>query len=405
MKKMTPKSLELSFLLVLLLGFLYHSVAGVGLCSVKHCTDRSRCVLSKDHRRCKCIVGYYGDYCEKDGQITVMCGSNYIAIRAVQDFFQYFNVPLEALHLPNQTCRAEIEVIDNVTYYMSSVSKEKYLACGGKPLETNFTHITYALTLMSDPQVSGNIVRDPVIKINYTCVFPYIRSVSLPFPIVPFSSEMVVRVDELDATIQMLLYTDHTYTKAFTSAPTIELRDNVFVEVAVTEPAGFFLLRVNECWATQSPQPNSTEGLVHTLLQNGCVNDPTVSFINGSYGEAGRNGETSTVRYSFSMFRFTTEPNSLYLHCTVQLCEPDDAVSCTPICKSVSKREAVKADPSQGLLSYGPIKIEVPHRPRASLLTTVVLSVAAVWIVGFFLVILVTVTKEGQRRLSQSQEH
>lgn len=70
-----------------------------------------------------------------DGQITVMCGSNYIAIRAVQDFFQYFNVPLEALHLPNQTCRAEIEVIDNVTYYMSSVSKEKYLACGGKPLE------------------------------------------------------------------------------------------------------------------------------------------------------------------------------------------------------------------------------------------------------------------------------
>lgn len=40
-------------------------------------------------------------------------------------------------------------------------------------------------------------------------------------------SETVMRVDELDATIQMMLYTDHTYTKAFSSAPTIELRDKV----------------------------------------------------------------------------------------------------------------------------------------------------------------------------------
>lgn len=43
----------------------------------------------------------------------------------------------------------------------------------------------------------------------------------------------------------------------------------VYVEVTVTEPADFFLLRVNECWATQSPQPNTTEGSVHTLLLNG----------------------------------------------------------------------------------------------------------------------------------------
>lgn len=36
-----------------------------------------------------------------------------------------------------------------------------------------------------------------------------------------------MRVDDLDATIQMMLYTDHTYTKAYTSAPSIELRDKV----------------------------------------------------------------------------------------------------------------------------------------------------------------------------------
>lgn len=40
-------------------------------------------------------------------------------------------------------------------------------------------------------------------------------------------SETVMRVDELDATIQMMLYTDHTYTKVYSSAPTIELRNKV----------------------------------------------------------------------------------------------------------------------------------------------------------------------------------
>lgn len=109
-----------------------------------------------------------------------------------------------------------------------------------------------------------------------------------------------MRVDELDATIQMMLYTDHTYTKVYSSAPTIELRNKVgqrsltsltksesnlcfcslkellknkrvqvYVEVTVTEPADVFLLRINKCWATQTPQPNTTEGTQHTLLQNG----------------------------------------------------------------------------------------------------------------------------------------
>ena len=54
-------------------------------------------------------------------------------------------------------------------------------------LQKNITHVSYSLSLLTDPQVMGNIIRDPVIKIDYTCVFPYIRTVSLPFPVVPFS--------------------------------------------------------------------------------------------------------------------------------------------------------------------------------------------------------------------------
>lgn len=96
-----------------------------------------------------------------------------------------------------------------------------------------------------------------------------------------------------------------------------------------------------------------------------------------------------------------TEPHDLYLHCTVELCVPEDHLSCSPVsapdsprtfnprlkgwgngyempqrfivsssssqnCNSISKREAVRAEPSVGLLSYGPIKIEMSKRPEFS---------------------------------------
>lgn len=66
-------------------------------------------------------------------------------------------------------------------------TKEVAMICVFCFLQTNFTHISYSLSLLTDPRVIGNIIRDPVIKIDYTCVFPYVRSVSLPFPVVPFS--------------------------------------------------------------------------------------------------------------------------------------------------------------------------------------------------------------------------
>ncbi|CAN9498701.1 unnamed protein product [Ophioblennius macclurei] len=395
---MIPPGCKLIVALLLFLSLENFRVEG--MCSVELCTNRTRCLLSEDLRSCKCAGGYFGDHCDRNADIKVMCGRDFMSIRVLEDFFTYHKVPLASVHLPNASCRAQREVIGGVPYFMSRTSKDKYLACGGEPIQKNLTHISYSLSLLSEPRISGNIIRDPVIKMDFKCLYPYVRSVSLPFPLSPLSSETVMHVDELDATIQMMLYTDRTYARPFSSSPSIELRDKVYVEVSVTEPADFFLLQINECWATQSPQPNSTEGSVHTLLQNGCAKDATVSFV---LGESGVNGGNSTVRYSFDMFRFIAEPHHLYLHCTVQLCERDDAPSCVPNCNSVSKREALKVDPSKGLLSYGPIRIEIPEKPKSSILS-VVLPVVGVWALGVFLLVVIAVAKAGRRRLSQAED-
>ncbi|XP_013889501.1 zona pellucida glycoprotein d [Austrofundulus limnaeus] len=397
---MNRKGFEL--VLVFFLGFMCNRVDGI--CSVEHCTDPTTCVLSEDQRSCKCAPGFYSDLCDKSAQFKVMCGKDYMAIRATEDFFTHLKVPLESLHLPNKACHAQREVIDNVPYYMFKISKKKYLSCGGQPFKKNSTHLFYSVSVRSEPQVSGNIIRDPVVKMDFSCVYPYLRTVSLPFPVLPISSETMMQINEMDATIRMLLYSDETYLKAYMVTPTIELRDKVYVEVSVTEPADYFLLRVDECWATQTPQPNSTKGLTHSLIHDGCVDDSTVSFLDVNELTSGQNGASSIVRYSFDMFRFITEPHELYLHCTVQLCELDDLKSCLPNCNSVRKREALREYPHHSLLSYGPIKVEMPNKPQSSMLTTVVLPVASVWTLCFFLAILITVAKAGKRRITKMDE-
>lgn len=70
-----------------------------------------------------------------------MCGKDYMAIRATEDFFTHLGVPLESLHLPNKACQAQREVIDDVSYYMFKISKGKYLACGGKPFTVQLEYV------------------------------------------------------------------------------------------------------------------------------------------------------------------------------------------------------------------------------------------------------------------------
>lgn len=70
-----------------------------------------------------------------DADVKVICSPDFIEIRVKEDFFVYYNVSLDRLHLFNSTCRARKNIIKNVTYYGSRISKEKYLICGGRPLE------------------------------------------------------------------------------------------------------------------------------------------------------------------------------------------------------------------------------------------------------------------------------
>ncbi|KAJ8247358.1 hypothetical protein GJAV_G00245480 [Gymnothorax javanicus] len=393
---MSPQTVKMWFFL--LLGLLYACDHALGACNVTQCIDPDRCRLSADNRTCRCAADYYGDSCDKVATSQVLCGKDYITIMVIEDFFNYHNVKLESLHLENKACRARQETIDGVSYYIVRTSKEQYAVCGGKPLQKNITHVEYALTLMSDPIVEGYIVRDPAIRIEYKCVYPYFRRVSLPFPVIPASSEAVMRVNELDATIVMLLYKDQNYTEAFSKSPVLHLRDKAYVEIKVTDPEGFFHIGINECWATQAPDPAKADGSFHMLMLNGCIEDQTVQFMNVTDPAQG-------IRYSFDMFRFVSPPHDLYLHCTVRLCPPEEGNLCVPECKAKSKRAVVPGGSEEGLLTYGPIRLEDIKTPGSNLLLTLVLPVAGIWVIGLFLLSLIAFIKGVNKRMAQVSSH
>ncbi|KAM4733382.1 zona pellucida glycoprotein d isoform 2-T2 [Anableps anableps] len=176
---------------------------------------------------------------------------------------------------------------------------------------------------------------------------------------------------------------------------------------------------------TASPGP--TAALQPSSSETSCVDDHTASFLPLEAHGSGSNGASSRVRYSFQMFRFTSGPAELYLHCSVRLCEQDDRRSCVPAscrsgrsaprsgearsslscsppqsCNAVRKREALRELPGRGLLSYGPIRVETPDPPESNVLAAVVLPVAGVWTLGFFLALLISVAKAGRRRVPET---
>lgn len=61
------------------------------------------------------------------------------------------------------------------------------------------------------------------------------------------------------------------------------------------------------------------------------MKDETATFLSVTPEQTGSNGQSSNIRYSFDMFRFTFEPHDLFLHCVVHLCSPDDEKPCIPV--------------------------------------------------------------------------
>lgn len=80
--------------------------------------------------------------------MNVTCGKDFISILVDEEFFKYYNVGVEAVHLINASCRAHREEISGSAYFTVHTPMDQYTACGGTPLEVKycFSHLKKAFT-------------------------------------------------------------------------------------------------------------------------------------------------------------------------------------------------------------------------------------------------------------------
>lgn len=81
--------------------------------------------------------------------MNVVCGQDSITVFVIEDFFKYYNVGLESVHLANPECRARKEVIAGVAFYTVRTPKHKYMLCGGKPIEVKMPEGGWGFCLCS----------------------------------------------------------------------------------------------------------------------------------------------------------------------------------------------------------------------------------------------------------------
>ncbi|MBN3285117.1 GP2 protein, partial [Polyodon spathula] len=330
--------------------------------------------------------------------MEVICEKDLFKVMVVKEYFEYNNISLSMLHLLNMNCTAIEEELEGVLYYTAAMNNENYTMCGGLTPQVNKTHIIYANVLSSGVWPTEVVVRKRQVDVTFHCVYPYDRMVSLPIPIRPSKSDSVIRMNQKEATVGIDIYKDGTYKDPYTTVPTLKLQSSVYIQIGILEDDSFFRVRVIDCWASQSSDPNA--GLVgpkQTLISDGCKADPTLKFHN-------TNGGGSSVQFSFEMFRFVVHPFEWYLHCRVRLCVPASEDTCIAICRTKrwDQRHVLESESEgQGMVSYGPIKVKMPEDQRLNLLLVAAFPAGAVVLVIVFLFILIAIAKAANKRASQ----
>ncbi|XP_066518706.1 uromodulin-like [Hoplias malabaricus] len=285
---------------------------------------------SSEEKICEDLKCTYGEICQKKaGQFGCACALP--ALRKNPDTFdaiqhcesisgslslsrcQLFEAgyPAYTLHLNDRDCKGEVS--GGRVEFNFNVEKED---CGTE-LKTNKTHFIYENSVRKSNSHNSHevISRKSWLNIEFSCVYPLIKTISMPMSIE--AKKNVVNKDlpglEGTYTVEMYPCADSLCKHPYSGELTIEVNKPVYVAVNVEGvDKDAFSAVLDRCWAT--PDSNKDNSVHWDLIDNGCPNphDATVQVYN--------NGASTFNRFSFSMFTFTYKSNRVFLHCEVKLC-------------------------------------------------------------------------------------
>ncbi|XP_078312094.1 uncharacterized protein LOC111136198 [Crassostrea virginica] len=274
---------------------------------------------------CTCPGGYSGRDCENstgfspDGVITVGCNDNQwnLAVYLPPLYSRYPDFNPNDLYLGQDSCSGSVE--GNYLHFRSD-----YTTCG-TTTTTSTNNIAYTNEIvyaLHDPN-HHFIVREYRFRVPVDCYTPrneggsghiyHGHDITLP------PSHHVTGSSH--HTVHLQFYTDSTF-QHLKSLYGSKIGDTIYVK-AFTDVRDYNLkMRLSDCFTTPTPEKNTS--MKYFIIKNGCVIDPNARIISQS---------THETRFYFQDFEFSTNPNSLYLHCNATFCKSNDySADCEQSC-------------------------------------------------------------------------
>ncbi|XP_057184221.1 alpha-tectorin-like [Triplophysa rosa] len=304
-------------------------------CSAYSCPSTMECTVKDGLRGCYAVTdpclslnctedewcgerhGVHGCFC-KDNQTspephsfdfseTCESSSGSLSLSRCQLFEAGFSA--HVLHLNDPGCRGTIQN-GRVQFHFDN----NYQICGTN-LVANGTHIIYENFILGTPEsVAGLISREKILKLNFSCIYPQTQTLSM-IDINPLETILhrILPAGEGRYQVRMVPYQDSEFSQPFTGLVDAELNHQIFVEVGVDGvDSRQFVTVIDTCWATPVNDPDYS--LRWDLITGECPNpqDNTVELL--------QNGVSTSSRFSFRMFIFSSNSTKVYLHCSVHLC-------------------------------------------------------------------------------------
>ncbi|XP_030630870.1 alpha-tectorin [Chanos chanos] len=262
--------------------------------------------------------GVYGCFCNEDlersdpetyGSIeSCASSSGSMSLSRCQLFEAGF--PASILHLNDPTCTGTIRD-GRVEFQFDNDAN----ICG-TTLMSNGTHFIYKNSIQGvADSADGPISRERRLNLRFCCEYPLTQSLSMNIDINPLESIIHKKLPSGQGRYQvrMIPYQDAGFSHPFTGSVNVEVNQRIYVAVRVDGVDSRQISTVMDtCWATPVNDPNYH--IRWDLIIGECPNpaDNTVELL--------QNGVSTTSRFSFRMFTFTTNSSKVFLHCNIHLC-------------------------------------------------------------------------------------
>jgi len=266
------------------------------------------------------------------------------------------NKTMCTLNIESQTCGLSMSMNNTHVSYETTVKTEAN--------EMNFpngntTIITYNIPFMCTYPLDYLLTLESETGEKYGHYIPQIYQVQIITILFQNGGEGIGRFP-----VAMMLFKDESYGPVYSSAPSINVSDTVYVGIILGESPEGAVIQARQCWAT--PTENPEDPVRVSLIDNFCSdNEETgVNIIN--------NGNSNRAKWTTKAFKFAG-PNydKVFLHCWAKVCfNIDGGPSCDMI-GSCGRRKKRAVGATSGEIYMDNSEINEDLTPNGEVVLTV----------------------------------